>query len=384
MIFPAFHLNNEVKTKRQMKNRYIFFLLIIFISFILFFQGCLKDDISPSAVTNNLAGNALLLNFLETNGNYINSEEMPSIIGLNDVYVNLQNFLIIDVRSKQDYSSGHISGAINVANDSLIEFINSKPNIQKYPKVIIVSRDGQASAYYTCLLRIYGLNNVFSLNFGMALWNRAFSDPWIENAKDHEIQYHLDGSRLSPESSNMKLPDIQVNQDNDKENSIKNLITSLINEGFNEQAYVTLSPPDTVGSADERTLKFNFNNEDISDFYIMCFGSVRLYNPLIMFPLPTGHLPVAVFYSGRDLQSSTYLQSLPPDKKIVVYSISGQESAFVTAYLRLLGYDAKSLLFGANTYTYSRLIYDIDFFNPYVFLPDNIRNLPYVSGSLPK
>ncbi len=366
-----------------MKNKFIFFLLIIILSSALFLQSCLKDDISPSAANINLAGNALLLNFLETNGNYINSEEMPSIIGVNDVYINIQSYLIIDVRSKTDYSSGHISGAINVSNDSLIEFINSKPNIQKYPKVIIVSRDGQASAYYTCLLRIYGLNNVFSLNFGMALWNRAFSDSWIENAKDHEIQYHLDGSRLAPGSSNMKLPDILFNQVNDKENSIKNLIASLIKEGFNEQAYVTLSPPDTVGLG-ERTLKFNFSGQDISDFYIMCFGSVRLYNPLLMFPLPSGHLPAAVFYFGRDLQSSTYLQSLPPDKKIVVYSVSGQESAFVTAYLRLLRYDAKSLLYGANTYTYSRLIYDIDFFNPYVFLPDNIRDLPYVSGSLPK
>ncbi len=364
--------------KKIILNIYII-LVGIFI-----FEGCLKDDISPSAANINLAGNALLLNFLETNGNYINSEEMPSIVGVNDVYINLQSYLIIDVRSKIDYSFGHISGAINVSNDSLIEFINSIPNILKYPKVIIVSRDGQASAYYTCLLRIYGLNNVFSLNFGMALWNRAFSDSWIENAKDHEIQYHLDGSRLSPGSSNMKLPDIQFNQDNDKENSIKNLITSLIKEGFNEQAYVTLSPPDTVGSVDKRTIKFYFNGQDISDFYIMCFGSVRLYNPLIRFPLPTGHLPAAVFYSGRDLQSSTYLQSLPPDKKIVVYSVSGQESAFVTAYLRLLGYDAKSLLYGGNTYTYSRLIYDIDFFNPYVFLPDNIRDLPYVSGLSPK
>ena len=106
--------------------------------------------------------------------------------------------------------------------------------------------------------------------------------------------------------------------------------------------------------------------------------------PLLIFPYPTGHIPGSFLYYSRDLQSSTSLQTLPPSTKIVIYSVSGQISAFVVAYLRLLGYNAKSLLYGANGYTYSRLVYDNDFFSPYVFLSSNIRNYPYVTGSSPK
>ena len=372
-----------------MKNirKHIFRVFLSVIIFLL--PGCLKDDVNP-VKSIPLSDNAVLLNYLELNGNYINSQEMPSIVDVDDVYNNLENYLIIDVRSKGDYLSGHISGAINVQNDSLIQYLNSKSNISQYPKIVIVSNDGQASAYYTSLLRIYGYNNVYSLNFGMALWNGAFSDNWIEHTKDHLIQYYLEGNLHFPGDPDMKLPDIQMEiQNGNKQDNIKSLITEIIKEGFNPQTYVNLSPPDTVVIINENdeevnTFYFNFDNEDISDFYIINFGSTRLYYPLLIFPYPTGHIPGSFLYYSRDLQSSTSLQTLPPSTKIVIYSVSGQISAFVVAYLRLLGYNAKSLLYGANGYTYSRLVYDNDFFSPYVFLSSNIRNYPYVTGSSPK
>ncbi len=367
-----------------MKNNFksILFIIVSIIIFIL--PGCLKDDVNP-VKSIPLENNALLLNYLETNGNYINSSEMPSITDVDDVYDNLNNYLIIDVRSQSDYSAGHISGAINVQNDSLILYLNSKNEILQYPKIVIVSNDGQASSYYTSLLRIYGFSNVYSLNFGMALWNDAFSNSWIENAKDHLIQYYLDGSHLFPADNNNKLPDIQLEiQNGNKQDNIKKLITKIINDGFNPQTYATLSPPDSELINGDLVIKFSFDSLDISDFYIICFGSVRLYNPLLIFPFPTGHLPNAYLYTSSDLQSSTFLQSIPPDKKIIIYSVSGQISAFVVAYLRLLGYDAKSLLYGGNGYTYSRLVNDLDFFSPYVFLTSSIRNYPYVTGSSPK
>lgn len=365
-----------------MKSIGKYFLKVFLSGIILLLPGCLKDDLNP-VESIPLSNNALLLNYLETNGDYINSQEMPSIIDADEVYNNLDNYLIIDVRSGINYSSGHISGAVNVQNDSLIQYLISK-NISQYPKVVIVSDDGQASAYYTSLLRIYGFDNVYSLNFGMAQWNNVFANNWIEHTQDHLIQYYLDGSHLFPSGNNNKLPDIQLELSNgSRQDNVKSLISKIAGEGFNSQTYVSLSPPDSIIDP-EQGVKFYFDNENISDFYIICFGSTRLYNPLLIFPLPTGHLPGAYFYSGRDLQSSTFLQSLPADKKIVIYSVSGQISAFVAAYLRILGYDAKSLLFGGNNYTYSRLVYDIDFFSPYVFKIEDIKNYPFVTGSSPK
>lgn len=367
-----------------MRNTQNHIIRLLFLGIVFLLPGCLKDDVNP-VKSISLSNNALLLNYLETNGNYINSGKMPSIVDVDEVYNNLGNYLIIDVRSKEEYSSGHIQGAINVQNDSLVEYLNSYDSLLQHQMIIIVSNDGQASAYYTSLLRIYGFNNVYSLNFGMALWNSIFSNSWIEHAKDHEIQNHLDGSQLFPSDPNMKLPDINLEiQNGNKEDNIKSLITDIVKEGFNSETYVNLSPPDTEIVYGDTVVKFLFDNEDISNFYIICFESTRLYNFLLTFPLPTGHLPNAYLYGHMDLKSSTFLQALPPDKKIVIYSVSGQLSAFAVAYLRILGYEAKSLLYGANNYTYSRLVYDKDFFSPYVFLTSNIRNYPYVTGSSPK
>ena len=39
---------------------------------------------------------------------------------------------------------------------------------------------------------------------------------------------------------------------------------------------------------------------------------------------------------------------LDPDKTVITYCYTGQTSAAITAYLRVIGYDAKSLLFGMN------------------------------------
>jgi hypothetical protein len=41
---------------------------------------------------------------------------------------------------------------------------------------------------------------------------------------------------------------------------------------------------------------------------------------------------------------------LPIDRPIAIYCYTGQNSAFVVAYLRLIGYDAKGLLYGTNSF----------------------------------
>jgi rhodanese-related sulfurtransferase len=55
------------------------------------------------------------------------------------------------------------------------------------------------------------------------------------------------------------------------------------------------------------------------------------------------------------LKSDELLNTLPTDKAIVVYCWTGQTSAQVTAYLRILGYDAYSMLYGVNGCSYTAL-----------------------------
>jgi rhodanese-related sulfurtransferase len=97
----------------------------------------------------------------------------------------------------------------------------------------------------------------------------------------------------------------------------------------------------------------------------------------------TYHPLNVVFYKvppdPSDFRSTSYLQTLPINKPIAIYSGTGQESAFYTAYLRLLGYDVKSILFGANN-----LLYEMLFRSPeiriFAFTSSSIMNYPYVTG----
>ena len=69
-----------------------------------------------------------------------------------------------------------------------------------------------------------------------------------------------------------------------------------------------------------------------------------------------GHIPGAYNYIPRtDLKSSTNLNKIPAEKTVVVYCYTGQNSAYVTAFLKILGYDAKSLVYGTNSMIYDTM-----------------------------
>jgi rhodanese-related sulfurtransferase len=69
--------------------------------------------------------------------------------------------------------------------------------------------------------------------------------------------------------------------------------------------------------------------------------------------LDPGHIEGSMQYTpNTDLKLDESLKTLPTDKPVVVYCYTGQNSARIAAYLRIIGYDAKSLKFGANGMIY--------------------------------
>ena len=340
-----------------MKNHYTIKNSFLFILCLLGTWGCLKDEVSPTFEVS-LSNNAMLLHYLEDHGDYINSIEMPSIVSVDEVYNNINNYLIIDTRTNLEYTTGHIPGAINIQNDSLITFLESN-TISQYPKVVLVSADGQASSYYTCLLRLYGISNTYSLLFGMAQWNSTFANAWIQNIHDSPITKDFQFGTFINDSVSI-LPDVHFTNSNSTiESKVKDRISKILETGFvNDESYVTIELLDTM----------LFNGEPATNFYIVCYGISTFYYQNSFDPLAVGHFPNAVSYvPARNLMSTDNLQLLPDKSKIVVYSYSGQLSAFVVAYLRLLGYDAKSLLYGGNGLFYSYMVDKAVAYTPYVF-----------------
>ncbi len=65
----------------------------------------------------------------------------------------------------------------------------------------------------------------------------------------------------------------------------------------------------------------------------------------------------AIQFDNENISLDKYLLSLPTTKIIYVYSVNGQESAAITAFLNILGYNAKSIRFGAHS-MFSSFFYD--------------------------
>jgi rhodanese-related sulfurtransferase len=74
------------------------------------------------------------------------------------------------------------------------------------------------------------------------------------------------------------------------------------------------------------------------------------------------------------------MESIPTDKDVVVYCGTGHNSGFVTAYLRLFGYKAKTLMYGNNAFMHSKMLKDKSLLSWLPFTEAEIDGFPYVKN----
>ncbi|MCX6151946.1 MAG: rhodanese-like domain-containing protein [Ignavibacteriales bacterium] len=311
-------------------------LLLITGMIAFFYTGCLKDSNQPVAPGFN--NSAELLVYVELNRNFINSAENPALVSVDELYSNKDKYLIIDIREKTQFVNGHIEGSKNIQPKDLLTFLKSI-NSSEFPKIVIVSKSGQDAAFITCLLRLWGLNNVYSLNFGIAQWNKSLSDDWIKARSHYSVRNNNDFTYSK--NSFYSLPGINYSDDTFPiENKLEERITLLLGEGYD---------PVKTTLKETFTNYFDYGLNKFTGCYVMCYGPEFLYvGGAINMYGPAGHPAGSVFYNPiSDLKSTSYLQTIPSDKPVVIYSLNGQQGAFLAAYLRLLGYDAKNIAFGS-------------------------------------
>jgi rhodanese-related sulfurtransferase len=341
-----------------MRNTFKILLIIL----ALISTRCLNDNTVP--IDNIvLDETAEILRYLESTGDFANTELAPAIIYAQELFANKEQFFILDIREPLDYSIGHIEGSINIPITNLYEIVDSLYIINPSKSVAIVSQNGQASSYFTCLLRLAGFNNVYTLNFGMASWNMFFADEWF-GALDTVSQ--LFTNIEFPKRPFTHLPKLEF------PSSVKTIqektifrIKEIIDKGF------------INGTNYSENLSTGIANTHL----LICYGEARLYNEFA--PGGKGHPENAVWFKNATLfefRSVNSLQTLPNDQPILIYSGDGQLSACMAAYLTVLGYNVKTLLFGANQLFYSRLDSEPTL-TKYIFSSQVIMNFPYVSGN---
>jgi rhodanese-related sulfurtransferase len=300
-----------------MRNFKFLVLLFIIPALTFTFIGC-----SDSSSNDDVDEYNVLLEYLESDGgDFINTTYTGAIKSAEQVKTNLgtSGQYLIDIRSADAYASGHVEGAVRVDWADLIthvEGITSNPT-----EIIIICYSGQSAAYGASLLRLLGHDNVYSMKFGMTSWNSDF-DSWTTNCSNARVtQFETTNNPKGP------VVDPPVLDTGEKEAVaiLRKRVETVLEAGFSAGAV-------------SHTDVFN----DLDGYYINNYWPTDQY-------LNPGHIPGAINYVPKqDLKSENYLNTLPADKKIVSYCYTGQGSAFLTAYLRVLGYDAYSLKFGAN------------------------------------
>jgi rhodanese-related sulfurtransferase len=229
----------------------------------------------------------------------------------------LAKYYIIDIRTSDAFTAGHIQGAKNVAFANILAegaAAGSKP-------VLVVCYTGQTACYATALLRLYGYPNTQALKWGMSGWNPLTATSWNNAIGDVGV-----GSKWSytSEPAPLVFPDpVIASLSQDGATILKSRVELAVQEGFK-----TAKNTDVIANPNNYFINNYFSGTDYLGF---------------------GHITDAYRVLPLTLADNSYKGIDPAaNAKVVTYCYTGQTSAIITACLKVLGYDAYSLTFGMN------------------------------------
>lgn len=292
----------------------------------------------------------LLVQYLEENGNFINSEFAPALIEASELknLLKNKNNLVLDIRSESWFEYGHIKKAVNIKAADILDYMETKITPADYEKITIVCYSGQSAAYFAGLLRLAGYNNVYSLKWGMSSWAEEFAENiWIKNTKE-DLTTNLETvANSKPEKGQFPILETGKIEGNE-------ILTERIKAAFAKpyKEFIVKTPAAMEAPA---------------DYFIVNYMGEEKYN--------TGHLKGAIHYTpNKCLASTTSLATLPVDKKILINCETGQSAAYAVAYLHILGYDVYNLAYGNNSYM-NKVMAEKGW---NAFTAEEIKNLPIV------
>lgn len=236
----------------------------------------------------------------------------------------VDSIYVMDIRSADAYNAGHIPGAVNVAPGDVVSHLDGL-NVGDIDQIVITCVTGQTAGWATALARMAGYD-AKSLKWGMSSWNSEFATTLDGKTDNSAATLFETAENAKPEAGSFPVLETTFET---AEEILDAQINAVLAEGFGAAA---IDASTVLGSED--------------DYFVINYWNPTHY--------ALGHIKGAIMFDptaegGSDLGYDKFLNTLPTDgTPIVVYCYTGQTSAFVTAYLKVLGYNAKSLKFGVN------------------------------------
>ena len=261
-----------------------------------------------------------LVQLLEGRMNFLKGDY--PVIKADEVKKNLKTYHVIDLRSESWFEYGHIKNAANVQAEELLNYFETKIKPADYEKIVMVCYSGQSAAYYASLLRMAGYDNVYSMKWGMGSWREDFAEAWLKNTRT-SLEDKLETT------SNTKLAAGNPPQINTGKTEGDEILKVRLQELF-------AKPYSDFIIESEKVF------ENPTEYYPVYYGKTEDYN--------LGHIPGAKIYEASSFLLDKELLTLPKDQKIALYTTTGQEAAYLLAYLNVLGYNVGNVAYGENSF----------------------------------
>jgi rhodanese-related sulfurtransferase len=295
-------------------------VLLLFAIVMVGLTGC-KDE--PIPVETDYY--AVMTEYMEVNNLDLTDITTDWVIAAADVNTNgVATYHIIDLRAAADFNAGHIQGAVN---STLANVLTAAQSSGGKP-ILLVCYTGQTAAYAHVALRLSGYSTCKILKWGMSSWNAAF-DSWtanIGNIGTGHGNWSTTNSIAAPVT--FSLPEFTAD-DTTGAAILAERVEYMLSLGMRG-----LTATEVLASPSS----FFINNYWID-------ADVTTY----------GHI-IGAYRNKENLSlEADGFKNLDSGSTIVTYCWTGQTSAAVSAYLTVLGYDAKTIKFGCNAMIHDAL-----------------------------
>ncbi|MBW7847409.1 MAG: hypothetical protein H3C41_04905 [Bacteroidales bacterium] len=303
------------------------FLLVVLPAAILMSCGHKKPQAGvPSAMTDE---SKALTDYFTANGVMPvlkNSGFLMSAAELNKMADT--NIIVIDLRNAELFAAGHIGASVNLSVGELLHYFESVIDPPSFKRIVLVDARGQNAAYAAALMRLTGYDNVYALRFGMSAWNKKLAETGWDLAVGDTLSNVLD--LVSHPKNPLTGHQPQLSTGGHNALSVARLQTEHL---FAKETPAFL-------------LDFREILKSSENYLLISLGNEEAYQ--------AGHLPGAIHYSFEEFFNAP--PTLPVDKPIVLYSLTGHSAAAAVAWLRMLGYDAYSVYYGASSFMNQSLL----------------------------
>jgi rhodanese-related sulfurtransferase len=281
--------------------------------------GCSEDTSMPEVGEGSFA---TLRTYLLKNDLDLPDILTDWIIDASDVEANPPAYYVMDIRSEELYNEGHIPGAAHSSLSTVVTDAAASGG----KTIVVACKTGQSAAHAVVGLRLSGYSDAVSLKWGMSGWNGDF-DLWTGNTGSIAVG----DDNWSMDAAETLIPHdypILVATATDGAGILAERVAAMLDGGFKG-----VDPDDVMLSPGDYFISTYLPEEKVTTY---------------------GHIEGAYRIEPLSLDANEFMY-YDSDETVVTYCWTGQTSSIVTAYLTVLGYDAKSLKFGLNALVYSEL-----------------------------